>query len=503
PKDGGYDSRYQVHIECLSADDSLPTFLTNPEKAGENAPLYLKCPTGLPLFSKDLNTKTMVSDGRVTTGEALLKLSRVKTELDAEKQEYWFLPYANGYVSKSNTSVETLSQYDLEKLGFTTTVDEAPGFDHLDGKTPPKGLVRSIINRLLDASGADTRLTHRAVPHNYRRLLNRIDGSISPYSRQEYLSAVHNPSYRDVKNKMIVKHSSEWYHKKDDSIWLSFLNNLTKDAPEWKEYSEAYIEKMVWMQEAGKLKLGPLLWHMHPVMFLGALSVSSDGVTYEQLKKIFPTASESDINTVVEELGGKLKKFKLDTSTRLRHFFSQIRGEVGTQLKGRTEGFQFSPASLRSFSQYYRNHPSESDIDGYKKNSSGLIVRRADEKAIGRKHYLRLNGNRKNNPDDGYNFRGRGLIQITGYEKYHGFMVDYPKYWGDDIPDTVSHPEMVNEMPYAIRSALWFWLHYEAYTADHCNGLADVKKMTKRVNGGDVGLAERQLAYELCEKVFL
>ncbi|MEW5291508.1 hypothetical protein ABW286_20405 [Erwinia papayae] len=50
PKDGGYDSRYQVHIECLSADDSLPTFLTNPEKAGENAPLYLKCPTGFPLF---------------------------------------------------------------------------------------------------------------------------------------------------------------------------------------------------------------------------------------------------------------------------------------------------------------------------------------------------------------------------------------------------------------------------------------------------------------------
>ncbi|EXU74135.1 hypothetical protein BG55_18860 [Erwinia mallotivora] len=50
PKDGGYDSRYQVHIECLSADDSLPIFLTNPEKAGESKPLYLKCPTGFPLF---------------------------------------------------------------------------------------------------------------------------------------------------------------------------------------------------------------------------------------------------------------------------------------------------------------------------------------------------------------------------------------------------------------------------------------------------------------------
>ncbi|MND91912.1 hypothetical protein D3C80_840530 [compost metagenome] len=294
PKDGGYDSRYQVHIECLSADDSLPTFLTNPEKVGESAPLYLKCPTGLPLFSKDLKTKAMVSNGKVTTGEALLKLSQVKTEKDAQKQEYWFLPYANGYVPKSNKSAETLSQYDLSKLGFTTTVDEAPSFDHLDGKTPPKGLVRTLYDRLFQASSNDTRLSHRAVPHNYQRLLNRIDGSISPYSRQEYLSAIHNPSYRDVKNKMIVKHPSEWYHKKDAPIWLPFLNNLTKDAPEWKEYSEGYLEKMVWMQDASKLMLGPSLWHMHPVTFLGMLKKQATGWAHSEFGYLIGRAESNN-----------------------------------------------------------------------------------------------------------------------------------------------------------------------------------------------------------------
>ncbi|MFI8418642.1 hypothetical protein ACQKDS_19760 [Serratia sp. NPDC078593] len=218
---------------------------------------------------------SMVSSGHVTQGEALLKLSQVKTETDAQKQEYWFLPYANGYVPKSNAAVERLSQYDLDRLGFTTTVDEAPSFDHLDGKTPPKGLVRRILDWLHNAASHDIRVTHRAVPHNYQRLLYRIDGSISPYSPREYLSAIHNPSYRDVKNKMIVKHPSEWYHKKDTSIWQSFLNKLTNDAPEWKAYSEAYIEKMVWMQDATKLKLGPSVWHMHPVMFLGAIASHS------------------------------------------------------------------------------------------------------------------------------------------------------------------------------------------------------------------------------------
>ncbi|NLS55064.1 glycoside hydrolase family 73 protein [Hafnia alvei] len=271
PKDGGYDSRYQVHIECLSSDDSLPAFLKNPEKVGESTPLYLKCPSGLPLFSKDLKTKAMVSSGKVSQGESILTLSQVKTETDAQKQAYWFLPYANGYVPKTNKSVETLSQYDLEKRGFTTAEDEAPSFDHLDGKTPPKGLVQKVLDRLHYTSSNDARVTHRVVPLNYKRLLNRIDGSISPYSPHEYLSAIHNPSYRDAKNRMIVKHPSEWYHKKSDPIWLPFLNNLTKDAPEWKTYSEAYIEKMVWMQDASKLKLGPSLWHMHPIMFLGTL----------------------------------------------------------------------------------------------------------------------------------------------------------------------------------------------------------------------------------------
>ncbi|HAV1831586.1 TPA: hypothetical protein JG914_004422 [Enterobacter hormaechei subsp. steigerwaltii] len=275
PKDGGYDARYQVHIECLSADDNLPSFLKNPEKVGEKTPLYLKCPPGLALFSKDLNTKAMVSNGRTSQGETILILSQVKTEKDPQKQEYWFLPYANGYVPKSNSTIKKLSQYDLEKLGFTTTVDEAPSFDHLDGKTPPKGLVRGIYDRLFNASSNDTRASHSAVPHNYQRLLNRIDGNISPYSPQEYLSAIHNPSYRDVRNKMIVKHPSEWYHKKGDSIWLPFLNNLTKDAPEWKTYSEAFIDKMVWMQDATKLKLGPSLWHMHPVVFLSSFMENS------------------------------------------------------------------------------------------------------------------------------------------------------------------------------------------------------------------------------------
>ena len=154
-------------------------------------------------------------------------------------------------------------------------------------------------------------------------------------------------------------------------------------------------------------------------------------------------------------------------------------------------------------SDYYKAHPAEAEEDGYVKDPrTNRITRRANEQAIGRKHYSRLNGNRSDHSDDGLNLRGRGLIQITGYEKYYGLFSDYNNYWTDTPPDFVNQPEKVNEMPYAIRSAVWFWLYRTVYRFDLGNGASDVIGVTKRVNGRDMGLTERQEAYELCTQVF-
>lgn len=122
------------------------------------------------------------------------------------------------------------------------------------------------------------------------------------------------------------------------------------------------------------------------MMFLDAIGANYDGVTYKKLKIIFLQATDSDLNTVVEELRDRLTEFKLDTPRRLRHFFSQIKGEVGPRMIGKTEGFQFYPATLKTFSLYYREHLAESEVDGYEKNAAGKIIRRANEQAIGRKH---------------------------------------------------------------------------------------------------------------------
>lgn len=275
PKDGGYEARYQVHIECMSMDDNLEKFLTNPEKVGEKSPLYLKYSPSLILFKKDVTTGTFSKDTKVTTRTGILPLSQVTTEADkSTKQEYWQLRPENAYVPKGHTEPQLLSQYDLAKLGFRTEIAEPLSFDYLDGKKQPTGFFRSIIESLHGAAKDDARTSHALVKHNYQRLLDKIDSGAADYSSMEYWRAVHNPDYRDVIQKTIVKHPSDWYFKKGDAIWQPFLNTLKKEAPEWKKYSEEFLDKMAWMQDVTTEKLGPSLWHMHPIAFLGMIKVN-------------------------------------------------------------------------------------------------------------------------------------------------------------------------------------------------------------------------------------
>lgn len=272
PKDGGYEARYQVHIECTSMDDNLEKFLTNPEKVGEKNPLWLKYSPGLALFTKDVAKGTFAKGSTSTTRTGILPLSKVTTETDkSAKQEYWQLRPENAYAPKGQAEPQLLSQYDLAKLGFRTETAEPASFDYLDGKNQPVGFFRSLINSLYEAATGDTRTSHALVKHNYQRLLDKIDSGSDRYSPMEYWRALHNPDYRDVVQKTIVKHPSDWYFKKGDAIWQPFLNALKKDAPEWKKYSEDFLDKMAWMQDVTTEKLGPSLWHMHPIMFLGTL----------------------------------------------------------------------------------------------------------------------------------------------------------------------------------------------------------------------------------------
>ncbi|EPV8380496.1 hypothetical protein ACW7PC_004595 [Klebsiella pneumoniae] len=351
PKDGGYEARYQVHIECTSMDDNLEKFLTNPEKVGEKNPLWLKYSPGLALYKKDVATGTFTKDTRVTTRIGILPLKQVQTEVDkSTRQEYWQLRPENAYVPKGQAEPQLLSQYDLAKLGFRTETAEPASFDYLDGKNQPTGFFRNLIDSLYQAATNDPRTSHALVKHNYQRLLDKIDSGSDRYSPMEYWRALHNPDYRDVVQKTIVKHPSDWYFKKDDVIWQPFLNALKKDAPEWKKYSEDFLDKMAWMPDLTTEKLGPSLWHMHPIMFLGTmisvkkrqsgLFTVQDGK--EALCKIYNKYGKN-MSVIVERM------FRIET----KHFTSgqyQHCGAPGMEVHGAPPAYGWS-------SDFFSQHP--------------------------------------------------------------------------------------------------------------------------------------------------
>ncbi|CNK24589.1 Phage-related lysozyme (muraminidase) [Yersinia frederiksenii] len=273
PEENGKRSRYQVHIECFSMDDKLPTFLTNPEHVGEQHPAFLKYSKAAPLLTKDAQGQ-MVDSTRKTLASGIVTLSKVPVVEVNGQPAYYQIHKENGYLAAN--SVKTLSQYALGELGFVTLDKASASFNLLDGVAQPDNVVKGILEQMHKAAQDETRTSHTLNEYNYQRLLERIDSNHDgQYSEQEYLQAVHNTSYRDQRYRIIAKHGSEWYYGKDDPLWKTYLDTLTTDAPLWKTYTEAFIEKIKWMEKV--TGLGPNPWHMHPVVFLGALIVKSKG----------------------------------------------------------------------------------------------------------------------------------------------------------------------------------------------------------------------------------
>lgn len=278
PEENGKRSRYQVHIECLSMDD-MEKFITNPGKAGEDAPVYLTWQTDAPLFDK--GEQGMVAGNRKTRASGILTLAKIpgvdaggNTLTSNQDAAYYQIRPEGGWLPAA--SVKKVSQYALDELGFVTLNKASASFDLIDGVKRPDNVVKGILEQLYKAAQEEKRITHALNKYNYQRLLEMTDSNEDGhYSEQEYLQAIHNVSYRDRLYRIIAKHASEWYYGKDDSLWKNYLDPLTRDAPLWKTYLEAFLDKMTWMKAVSEkgVALGPEPWHMHPIVFLEAIRV--------------------------------------------------------------------------------------------------------------------------------------------------------------------------------------------------------------------------------------
>ncbi|MEG6303643.1 hypothetical protein UXP06_03430 [Enterobacter ludwigii] len=484
PEENGKRSRYQVHIECLSMDD-MEKFITNPGRVGEDNPVYLTWKTDAPLFEK--GEQGMVAGSRKTKISGIVTLAKVPGA-DAEGNAltnnrdaaYFQIRQEGGWLSA--TSVQKVSQYALDELGFVTLNKAPESFDLIDGIKQPDNVVKGILEQLYKAAQDETRTTHALNKYNYKRLLELIDSNQDGYySEQEYLQAIHNVSYRDHLYRVIAKHASEWYYGKDDQLWKTYLDTLTKDAPLWKTYLEAFLDKMTWMKAVSEkgVVLGPEVWHMHPIVFLNAIKKGKTKITQEMLRRVWSdrrNVSDSVLDVVAEEFSNKFDMCNINTKNRLYHFFAQIYQEVGPAFN-LNEGFNYRPQVLIDKFAYYRNHPQDAQADGFIPGRQA-----ANKQSIANRAYGGREGNDDIASGDGWRYRGRGMKQLTFKNNYRSFTNYHERVWGESI-DFETNPDFLVETVYAARSALYFWDQNNLYSrADNGLGRAVSDSITRIVN---------------------
>jgi putative chitinase len=194
-------------------------------------------------------------------------------------------------------------------------------------------------------------------------------------------------------------------------------------------------------------------------------------ISTNQIRQLFPQNKHPD--HLAEVFNEIFPKYNITTVNRAAGFLAQCGHESAgfTILK---ENLNYGAKGLMgTFKKYF---PTE---------SLALAYERQPEKIANRVYANRM-GNGPESSGDGYRYRGRGAIQLTGRDNYSRFAASM----GMSLDEVIEDLETLDG---AIESACWFW------ATNGLNAICDaddIVKMTKKINGGTIGLEDRKQHYE-------
>jgi len=199
-------------------------------------------------------------------------------------------------------------------------------------------------------------------------------------------------------------------------------------------------------------------------------------VTLELLQRIAPQTKVEKLEGFVEGLQTACEKFEINTVSRMACFLAQVGHESGG-FNAVKENLNYGAKGLRgTFPKYFPT------------DELALEYERQPEKIANRVYANRM-GNGDEASGDGFKYRGRGLIQLTGCNNYTSFANDI----GLSMDETIEYLETYEG---AAMSAGWFWWK------NNLNQWADQEDMlnlTKRINGGTIGLQDRIHHFEMAK----
>ena len=174
----------------------------------------------------------------------------------------------------------------------------------------------------------------------------------------------------------------------------------------------------------------------------------------------------ADADKHLADLNEQMAEHQIDTELRIAHFLAQVLHESTRMSRVQENMFYREKRLLEVFRKYFT--PQQANAYARK------------PKMIGSRVYANRMGNGDESSGDGYRYRGRGLIQLTGKDNYR----DFSDWIGDDV---VGQPDLV-ATNYAVHSAIYYWTKHDLNRfADHDN----LTEITIKINGGTNGLPER------------
>src|SRR5947209_3040535 len=216
-------------------------------------------------------------------------------------------------------------------------------------------------------------------------------------------------------------------------------------------------------------------------------------LTADQLSKLFPGAKTAYLQEVCDDLNHNPASYTLDSGLRLAHFFAQLMQEAGSALTEIPESLNYKPQGLIANFGYYEQHPAEAAQDGRQQDAAGRILKAADQTTIANKAYANRNGNGDIASGDGWRFRGRGFIQVTGRSNYAATTTSYRTVYADNTVDFAATPELLEHFPYTLRSAVCYWVgHQLCKKADQGSTDTCVDSITRVINSLTNSYADRQ-----------
>jgi predicted chitinase len=219
-------------------------------------------------------------------------------------------------------------------------------------------------------------------------------------------------------------------------------------------------------------------------------------ITTTLLKAADSSNANAYYDSIVDTMNHYAEVYAINTTLRIAHFLSQIGHESGFKII--EENGSYSPERMRAV------FGCKGGMKNYDKTKDDCKLGRLRDKLwseeakyahnaknlLGYVYALRI-GNGDEASGDGYNYRGRGMIQLTGKSNYAKFTTVHNNKNPDDPRDFVAHPDLiVTDTKYGIESAYFFW------DSRNINAIADsddAVKVTIAVNGGTIGLDDRKL----------